>query len=49
MVTVSNAQTNNKVQTSCKGRNAQVIMAGTDIDIGGAAMEGRGGKVLETT
>ena len=37
------------MQTSRKGRNAQVIKAETDIDIGGAAMEGWSGKVLETT
>jgi hypothetical protein len=49
MMTVSNTQTKNKVQTSCKGRNAQVIKAGIDIDIGEAPMEGWGGKVLETT
>jgi len=35
-MTVSNTQTKNKVQTSCKGRNAQVIKEGMDIDIGGA-------------
>jgi len=34
---------------SCKGRNAQVIKGGMYIDIGGAAMEGWDGKVLETT
>ena len=48
-MTVSNTQTKSKVQTSCKGRNAQVIKGGMDIDIGGEAMEGQGGKVLETT
>jgi hypothetical protein len=49
MITVNNTQTKNKVQKSCKGRNARVIKGGMDIDIGGAAMEGWGGKVLETT
>ena len=48
-MTVSNTQTKNKVQTPSKGRNVQVMKAGTDTEIRGAPMEGWGGKVFETT
>jgi hypothetical protein len=49
MMTASNTQTKNKVQTPRKGRNAEVIKAGTDKEIRGATTEGWGGKVFEIT